>query len=249
MSLLLTIDQGNSHPHVGVFRNQKLDSLVSLDKLLDKLETKVFDQPFNAIYCGVGNSSDSTITKLKQTAKNWVDIDSLKTPLKFLDMPVHYSETLGSDRLTQAYYLYKNKFGNKENCSQEKIMLIDAGTFTTVDFISNQGFEGGYIYPGVKLYFSLYTQGKRLPVPRLDDLKASSELPHNTQDAITQSFITFNQHTLNYFRSFYNCAQMILTGGQAHFFSDTILQNYPVQIQSELIHHALNFTYFELNRS
>src|SRR5690606_20309628 len=61
-----------------------------------------------------------------------------------LDMPIHYTESLGEDRLIAAFNTFKNH-------SQEKILVIDSGSFTTVDLVTKNGFMGGYILPGKKL--------------------------------------------------------------------------------------------------
>ena len=54
-------------------------------------------------------------------------------------MPVHYQKSLGEDRLALAYYAYKTL--------QSPTMIIDGGTFLTIDFVNSDGFLGGYIAP------------------------------------------------------------------------------------------------------
>lgn len=240
MPQLLTIDQGNSHPHVGIFNGPKITGPYPLS---DNLLTRLSTQTFNTIYSSVTNSENQFIKKLKLQSEKWLSIEDLKESHQFLKMPVKYSATLGSDRLVIAYYLYQTLIKLRK---YRKILIIDAGTFTTMDVLSTEGFEGGYIYPGLINYFSLYQQGNRLPLPEFENARYKDQIPLSTQEAITQSYLSFNRHTIHYYMKHFKCEYIILTGGQGHFFSTNIIAEIPHDLLPQIIHSSLHFIYNQL---
>ncbi len=106
----------------------------------------------------------------------------------FLDMPVSYGETLGHDRLVLAYYCYKMDNNPK--------IVIDTGTFTTLDSVDMKGFNGGYILPGLGSILKSYESGDQLfsveNLANIVDLKDLLNVyPKTTKDAIAHDLLAF----------------------------------------------------------
>ncbi len=149
----------------------------------------------------------------------------------FLDMPIQYSETLGQDRLACAYWAWKNR--RKGN-----VYIIDAGTFLTVDKVSDKGFEGGFIFPGIQTLLNSYTAAENLP--RLADMtwKAKEDLPQNTKaamlNAIELMYTTSLKETLK------EPNAVFLTGGEGQTIGSLLIKNkVEFQLSPYLIHLGL----------
>jgi pantothenate kinase type III len=134
---------------------------------------------------------------------------------QFFSMPVQYANTLGQDRLIQAYYLWKQ-------LHQEKLkvgLLIDAGTMTTVDLVSaEKGFLGGYILPGMDSYADIFKTTKKLPQKNeilytLKEQNVSSHLPSTTLEAITFSYWHGFKALIDNLHGQYHLQKIILSGG------------------------------------
>ena len=96
MKTIYTIDNGNSNPHVGVFKNETPDRVVPLK------DFKADAESFRAIISNVGPK----LTFDPKFEEKLLDIKSLRDEKTFLDMPVNYTETLGMDRLCNAYFVF-----------------------------------------------------------------------------------------------------------------------------------------------
>jgi type III pantothenate kinase len=208
---LVTLDHGNSHPHQASFESGELTAVIPALR----------QQATNS------NIVSSSVTTKEQNSFNllWQD----KT---FAGMPVHYSRQLGTDRLYQAALLY-------QLYSQEPIVLIDAGTFITIDLIDQKGFRGGHIYPGIKTFLSSYTKGDKLPALTIDDYKKHhiDDYPRQTNEAILDA-------TKNYLMGILSSSsirnhKVILTGGEADLIRPLLNDN--CDVITHLIHYALYY--------
>ena len=141
---------------------------------------------------------------------------------KLIKIKIKKYNQLGSDRIANAigaYNLYK------KNC-----LIIDFGTATTFDIVTNPGiYEGGVIAPGVKLsILNLNRYTASLPVLNLKiNLKAYGK---NTKDALNAGFLWGYQGLVNNIvkkiKNSFNCNfKIILTGGYSKTFSKFINNN------------------------
>ena len=221
MKTIYTIDNGNSHPHVGIFKGDTLEKVIPLK------ECHFEETNSQILLSSVGKD-------LQLPKKNIFDVKEMRTKSHFLSMPVNYSQTLGIDRLCCAHWVFKNKVKNNE-----KILLIDAGTFTTFDIISKAGLEGGFIFPGLQTFLNAYSNGKNLLRLNLADLNLEDEvnLPHSTETAIAEATKVYFQMTLKELIDRFNPNEIIATGGEGRFFSK-------INFIPHLIHMAL----FEINK-
>lgn len=228
-----TLDIGNSHPHVGIFNNGTLSETLSWRKFVTQYLDK--KAPFKGIASIVGPRPEG----LAQIEDKLIQVPALKDGL-FLDMPVNYTETLGKDRLYQAYKTYKLALKNPS----KNFALIDAGTFITMDLINAQGFQGGHILPGVSTFLACYRKGHELP--SLGESQAntntnSNSLPSSTQAAIMGGLKLYLSSCLKEFLETQNVKHCLITGGGSDFILGQLpgKRNYHVEVIPHLIHQSL----------
>ena len=144
-------------------------------------------------------------------------------------------ETLGSDRIAAVAGAF-NLFRGAE------LMVIDAGTAITFDFLSANCYKGGNISPGLSMRFKalnkftdklpLVTPGKNFTFPG-----------RNTSEAIAAGVITGMTYEINeYIRTFKNKHtefKIILTGGDSEFFKDKI--DYQITYMPDIVIDGLNY--------
>ncbi len=232
---LLTIDKGNTRSkyrlyktlsgHFDDFAQEGVQSLIDGHKL--------HQDNTDIIYSNVGSELESI--------QNFSSIDA-STFLKekfFLDMPLFYTQTIGIDRIVQSYFLYKNL--NLE----QPVLLIDSGTYTTVDIISSHGFEGGLILPGIDITLKSYQYAHQLPVYSKDDffqfLKLQEEdlLGHSTKEAILKGVYHLILSPIEKIQSKYQPQDIVLTGGCADFYSHILKK----KTNLDLIFRSLFYLY------
>ena len=163
---LYTIDAGNSSIKIARFENGMLCSLDTSD------EKEGFQLDQESIFSSVRNEPIIINSK-----KESIDSSQLFRDGFYIDMPVKYAKTLGNDRVVAAYEVFH------QLDTLEKALVIDAGTFITLDVVTSKGFEGGYIVPGIELLASVYAQGKNLHPPKNLTYK-KEKLPTCTDDSM-----------------------------------------------------------------
>jgi pantothenate kinase type III len=227
-----TFDYGNTKEKGALYLNDEMQThfvIKDFSQVVQKYNLNI--KNCQIIECSVKSSNRVKTNIPSQNVKEFFKGS------KFFDMKVNYTETLGMDRLVQAYYLYSQDHTPK--------IVIDAGTFTTLDLISENGFDGGYILPGFEILKKTYQAGDLLkPHDIHEDL--FEDIPHNTPDAISQglffSFITPIKNIIQ------NSAlkKVILTGGNAEYIKNTLEQdpnfkNFELIVKEELIHESLMY--------
>lgn len=225
---LQSIDNGNSHPHVGVFKSGELQSV-------SPLKDFCFDDQVDSIASSVGPSKN--LAGLK-----YFSLTSLRKQNSFLDMPVHYEKTLGEDRLHQGYYIYKKKV-------KGLTLLIDAGTFTTVDFIEDDGMKGGYIFPGVQTFLNSYAMGDKLPIlSHSSTIIPDLAIPGTTNDAIENAMKYSQIAWLEKLLKENDINQIYLSGGNSSLFYEVLESSFQgdIIIEKNLIHYSLYEIYLYL---
>lgn len=220
-----TVDIGNSNPHVGWFKDDQLAKIFPIEKL-----DSYYVKDSTLILSQVG-SPLKLQGPLFLPNQFWVENS-------FLDMPIHYNRKLGEDRLYQAYFLFQSK-------SPMPVILIDAGTFITIDLITEEGFCGGAIFPGPQTFLNCYASGKLLPSQLTTEILgqiSDSNLPFTTEQAIAFAL----DHYLNSLPHFCDrlCSQsyqVITTGGFGDLLSKKIFKD--SQFFPDLIHQSLAHIY------
>lgn len=238
MKTLLTIDLGNTRPTVGLFINHKMRALLSWKQG----QRWVGQYPF--ILSSVQGESPSTL----KSHKSCMALKSFWKGNHFVEMPVQYAKTLGEDRLVQGAYLFHSE--RKKHLS-EGLLLIDAGTFITVDHISSQGFLGGYILPGWQIFLDTYLKGKQLPLIEKENFPSNflacekQGFPQTTEEAITHSVCQFYQLFFRDLLTRFSFGKIIFTGGDGLFLKEKLMGlpgfSSPICVVPHLIHHSLHF--------
>jgi len=223
---LITIDNGNSNPHVGIFQGEELLEVIALKEYSPLADDYIlvsdvgYPLPYKASF---------DLKKIRHNKEN----------PNFLEMPVHYSETLGDDRLFLAYFLFKKLEAN------ELILAIDAGTFITMDVINEKGFHGGFIFPGEQTFLDSYQKGSKLPVVSPRETLANT-FPQSTEEAIIGALNIYLDSILETVINKAAPSRIVITGGSQEIIKNKILKlNLVNQLETDphLIHQALALIY------
>jgi type III pantothenate kinase len=144
-------------------------------------------------------------------------------------------ETLGTDRLAAAA-------GAFSHFPDTNVLVIDAGTAITYEFMEPGLYLGGNISPGLMIRFrALHRFTGKLP---LVNPSSGYEYPgQTTTSAIATGVIRGMIYEINeYIRTFekkYADTRIILTGGDGDFFRDKLLKE--VLYMPDLVMEGLNF--------
>lgn len=216
---LVTIDNGNTNPSVGFFDDGVLKGVIPLDQYNPEKGDFV-------LISSVGKPL---------AIKPSFDLKTKRIKNQFFDMKINYSETLGDDRLIAGYCLFKKLR------PAEKILLIDAGTFITCDLISEEGFAGGYIFPGVGRFLKIYSDSAQLPLLSREHLfQGKAELPHSTEEAILRATEIYLKSSLEDVIKKTSPDKIIFTGGSASDIKKIISLEVRSELDLHLIHSALS---------
>lgn len=216
---LVTIDNGNTHPSVGIFDSGVLNSVIPLEKFVPEAGDYI-------LIASVGRPL---------SIKPSFDLKTKRSMTHFFDMKVNYSKTLGDDRLIAGYGVYKKMKTKK------RVLLIDAGTFLTCDLITNEGFQGGYIFPGISRFLKIYADSAQLPLLHKDQLHhENDEIPHNTEDAILKATEIYLKSSIEAVITKTSPDKIIFTGGNASSIKNIISLKVPSEMDRHLIHSALS---------
>ena len=225
---LITIDNGNTHPHVGIFLENNLEKVIPLSEY-EPLATDVI------LVSNVGN---------KINHQPSIDLKKFRLENTFFNMPIHYSMTLGEDRLYTSFFLFLSLKLN------ERILVLDAGTFLTADLITEKGFMGGYIFPGSKIFLNSYLAGANLPV--IEKLSINNDLPHSTEEAISMGHELFFESILENLVKKISPSRIIITGGDGQMLASKIKKinsTFPLEFDPHLVHLSLQGIYVHLLQS
>ena len=225
---IITIDNGNTNPHVGIFINDKLESIIPLKDFSPLDDDFILLSDVGAALPFAPSFDLKSMRKTK---------DNLNT---FFDMPVHYANSLGDDRLIASYSVFK------DIKSSEKVLLIDAGTFITMDLISEKGFLGGYIFPGLNVFLSTYQQGQKLFVPEIKNEVLNLGLPSTTEDAILKATDCYLESILESIINKTSPNKIVLTGGSSEFVKNKILKFNLLEVQLETYHHLIHLSLYSI---
>ena len=215
----LIIDIGNTSAKLAVFgQGEMKETLRCSNKILDGLSILCNKYPIRK---GIVSSVISLTDEIRQA------LDKLPFPvMEFTyQSPIPITnlyrtpQTLGMDRLAAVIAAYTIKPGHP-------ILVIDAGTCITYDFVDEVGqYRGGNISPGMDMRFkALHTFTDKLPL-----VSAEGEMPsygQTTETAIRSGVIRGIEHEMNgyieHLRENYPSLLVFLTGGNEFSFDANI---------------------------
>lgn len=216
----LVIDIGNSRSKLAVFKdNQQVDVTVydndiSIDEV-NKYLKKYVDVNSVILSSVVKHSLD-----LVDISPVYIELNS-DTPLPIKNL-YKTPETLGPDRLALVVGA-NNKFPN------ENILIIDAGTCITYDFINSQNqYLGGSISLGINMRFqALNNFTKKLPLLGTDEpWKIGEVIGENTDESILSGVLNGVlaevKGVITSYRNEFPNLELVLTGGDLEFFENEL---------------------------
>jgi type III pantothenate kinase len=231
----LIFDIGNSSTKVAVFDGRKKvislrTRIFSCDKLEKMLGKYQLDR---AIVSTVRNIPDFVIDLATHGIPH-VHLLSFKSNLPFKN-EYETPETLGPDRIAAvagAYLTFPGK----------KVLIIDAGSAVTYDFLSGKTYKGGNISPGLSMRFrALHKFTGKLPlIPTTEKYSSPGK---NTFEAISAGVINGLIYEINeYIRTFlkkHADIKVILTGGDGGYLKDRL--SYKVTYMPDIVIDGLNY--------
>ena len=231
----LCIDQGNSSTKIGIFDQNKLIETVSYDLFDSSAAVELYNKYGikSCIMSSVVIENTALIDKLKKDSSNFILL-SHTTPIPIKNL-YETPETLGKDRLAAV-------IGAAFLKPMTDILVIDAGTAITYDFIDAQGnYHGGNIAPGLNLRLrSLHEFTGKLPL--VEATLESPLLGNNTETAIISGALHGIVFEIDgYIKSLkikYPQLSIFLTGG-SNFYFDTKLKS-PIFAERNLVLIGLN---------
>jgi type III pantothenate kinase len=192
---LLVVDVGNTHTVVGCFDRNRLEADWRIptrrDTTTDEIAavfSNLFDLKsisFTDVYAAVIASVVPTVTRsLVGLTKHYFGIECLVIgPDTLTGMPLLYDnpKEIGADRIVNSVAGYSIYGG--------PLTVVDFGTATTFDVISNKGeYLGGVIAPGIEVSSeALFTKAARLS--KVDLKRPETTIGKNTANGIQSGLI------------------------------------------------------------
>ncbi len=210
----LIIDEGNTRIKLAIFDQDQLVDLELTDVGSFKKDIDFLIRKHPIKSAVLSSVTDEILDFFDELVLFNKVLLSNKTSLPFKNL-YKTPDTLGVDRLalaTAAYQKYK----------KQNVLVIDAGTCITYDFINNKGeYLGGAISPGLQMRFngmSHFTQ----KLPQLTLNKSFFKLIGESTEASMMSGV-FNgivfeiEGTIKSYQHKFKNVNVILTGGDANF--------------------------------
>jgi type III pantothenate kinase len=240
----LCIDQGNIRTKVALITDDgkmmnhfiyKQFSSADVERLFDLYDIS------DSIISSVVNIEAAVVNTLHRRSQHFVLFDH-NTPVPIVnryDTP----QTLGQDRLAAAV-------GAKSLCPDENLLIIDAGSAVTYDFVSDKGeYMGGNIAPGLKMRFTmLQRMTKKLPLVEVEENELIPLFGKNTRDAIAAGVIRGIAYEVKgYMRTLSEKVphfQTFLTGGNAPYILNNVrtsrTEKRDIRVEKNLVLIGLN---------
>ncbi len=216
------IDFGNTYTKFALFDNEKqIDSFSIINDDYKQIESLIktsirSNHSLHVMVSSVIPYPEPIKTILKNNSV-YFEFNHL-TPIP-VSSKFKTPETLGKDRLAAAVganYLYP----------ETNILVIDAGTCITYDFINSKNeFLGGSISPGMNMRFNSihhYTANLPLITPKNTDLLTGSTTEESILTGIINGITAEIEGIIEKYKKQYNTIHIVITGGDHMFFEKKI---------------------------
>ena len=213
----LIIDVGNTNGKIAVFKHDKIVKVdtVKTSNIIEGINkfTQKYKAINRAIVSNVSINDNHEIKEHLSLQSIYFLSENLKLPFKNL---YKSKERLGSDRIALASAAIKHY-------PNSNVLVIDAGTCITMDFIDKKGnYHGGSISPGIDMrYSSLNNYTSNLP--KLEKNDPSDIIGSSTEDSIHSGIVNgviFEiRESISEYQGRYEGIKVILTGGDSVFLS------------------------------
>jgi len=236
----LSIDIGNSRVKLAGFKDYKclFVEITTKEYLIKKMVSlKESCKIKKVIISSVSNIKKDILKNIKSLFKVVILNKDLKFPFVIAYKTI---DTLGVDRLALMAAVIKNH-------PHKNVLVIDAGTCITYDFMSKEAhYLGGSISPGVLMrYKALNNQTENLPF--LDPIHPNNFIGNSTKQSI-HSGVTFGvineiEGIISQYKAKYSNLTVVLTGGDTNFLSGKLKSGIfanPIFLL-EGLNHILNY--------
>jgi len=210
----LIVDTGNTRVKLAVFEKDTLVEVLFIEVNNFLSETKKILKKYRitaGILSNVSFISEKELQKLQNILNLLVLSSSTNVPFTNL---YETPETLGVDRIGLVAAAV-NKY------SEKNILIIDAGTCITFDFVNEQSeYLGGAISPGIEMrYQALHKFTVKLPI--LEKKGPKNFIGNNTNESIhsgvVNGVINELEGVIGQYKSKYSDLTVVLTGGDTNF--------------------------------
>jgi type III pantothenate kinase len=181
-------DIGNSETKVYLV-NSKKQVIKNINFLTKKINNDILNKKFRyfikdfkfiekVLFCSVVPKTFNKIKKFlkKKTNKKCYEVKDLKLR-SLINIKVNFKQ-VGSDRLTNAISLLDNK---------NNFIILDFGTATTFDVITQKTYRGGIIAPGIKVSLNTLSDKATL-IPKINLKKINKVIGIDTISAVRSGF-------------------------------------------------------------
>ena len=233
----LIFDIGNSSTKVAVFNGwKKIKSLRTRHFHCDEIAKMMGlyeDKMEKAIVSSTKDIPDFIID-LATPDIPFVHILSAASKLPF-KIEYETPATLGSDRIAAIA-------GAQLHFPGKKVLVIDAGSAITFDYLAGKAFKGGNISPGISMRFKALNKFTA-KLPLASTTQKFSSPGKNTMEAITAGVINGIVYEINeYIRTFekkHKEPVVVLTGGDSGYLREKI--GFKVNYMPDIVIDGLNY--------
>lgn len=231
----LAIDVGNTRVKIAVFEKDKLVELAVFHKtkILSEIKNILKKHEISTgVMSNVASITDSKLKKLKDLVQIHMICNLTEVPFKNL---YKTPNTLGVDRIALVT-------GAVSQFSGRNVLVIDAGTCITFDFVNAEGeYLGGAISPGLKMRFnSLNHYTANLPLLEIDEL--TDFIGNNTKESMNSGVINGViqeiDGVINQYKRKFLDLTVVLTGGDTNFLAKQLKSS--IFANQNLLLHGLN---------
>ncbi len=226
---MIVIDVGNTNTVLGIYKNNKIinkqrvetKNLKILKLNIKKYFTKNNKKINKSKICIVASVVPKLNILIREIIlKNnykYFNLNALNIPFR---IKIKYDlNKIGADRIANTVAVINSKY---KNC-----IIIDFGTATTFDVIKNSTYEGGIIFPGIKISLDSLVKNAAL-LKKTKILKISKIVTNNTKQSIQSGFYWGYLSLINgiiqkIIKEKKIKPKIIMTGGLAKIFKDQII--------------------------
>lgn len=216
----LCIDIGNTKTKLAVFDKEGNLQFFLGEEVINNKSIAAILEKFDiqqAIISSVRGDNEELKKYLEQRLKTVIEL-SYQTKVS-IKKDYCTPETLGNDRLAVAVgaaYLYPN----------ENVLIVDAGTCITYDFVTKEGvYKGGSILPGIVMRFrALHHFTAKLPLVEpliLEDFVGKSTAT-SIQTGIMQGVLHELRGFGEQYQQKYGIIRLVITGGDTSYFESQL---------------------------
>ena len=233
----LIIDVGNTRVKFAVFHFGNLQYKEFAPK-------DAFISAFNSVRSEYPSISSAIISSVGKLTSGQKEVVTRKYDTLVLSHEVHLPfynnygtpETLGVDRMalmSAAAVQYPN----------ESVLVIDAGSCITYDFINGHGeYLGGAISPGLRMrYKAMHGQTKKLPLlePEIPLDFIGNSTANSMHNGVIQGICHELDGIIDQYKNRFKHLTVILTGGDFHFFAKRLKNS--IFANSKFLLEGLNY--------